>query len=361
MKHWQETAASLSEVARLTEAGKRAAVATVIRIRGSAYRRPGAKLLVREDGTTSGSVSGGCLEADVREVALTVMRDGRPRLLHYDTSSDDRVVFGLGLGCNGAVDIFVQLASTPAFARSAGRISELLGGDEAFSVTTVLGGDAAGRTLVVAADGAPSGSTGDPALDEKVARRAAELMRRGEAAVHETDALQLFTEVLTPPPRLVVFGAGDDALPLARYAQDVGFRVAVVDHRPAALSDGQFPDEIRRFTLRPEQGVSTLPLGPRTFAVVKTHSLGLDREWVRKLLRTEVPYIGVLGPRARIEEILRQVEAARDGRVFGPVGLDVGTDGPEQVAVSVVAELLAVKAGRAGRHLRDREGPIHAP
>jgi xanthine/CO dehydrogenase XdhC/CoxF family maturation factor len=201
---------------------------------------------------------------------------------------------------------------------------------------------------------------GDPALDEKVARRAAELIRRGETAVHEADALQLFTEVLTPPPRLVVFGAGDDALPLARYAQDVGFRVAVVDHRPAALSDSRFPDEVRRFTLRPEQGVSALPLGPRTLAVVKTHSLALDREWVRGLVRTEVPYIGVLGPRARVEEILRQVEATRDRRVFGPVGLDLGTDGPEQVAVSVVAELLAVRAGRAGRHLRDREGPIHA-
>jgi xanthine/CO dehydrogenase XdhC/CoxF family maturation factor len=361
VKHWQETARSLSEVARLTEAGKRAAVATVVRIRGSAYRRPGAKLLVREDGTTSGSVSGGCLEADVREVALTVLRGGRPRLLHYDTSSDDRVVFGLGLGCNGAVDVFVQSASMPAFARSAARIRELLGGDEPFSITTALDGDAAGRTLVVAAEGAPSGSAGDPALDEEVARLAAELTRRGETAVHELDGLRLFTEVLTPPPRLVVFGAGDDAVPLARTAQDVGFRVAVVDHRPAALADERYPDEIRRFALRPEHGVGTLPLGARTFAVVKTHSLGLDREWVRMLLRTEVPYIGVLGPRARIEELLRQLEAARDGRIFGPVGLDLGTDGPEQVAVSVVAELLAVVAGRAGRHLRDREGPIHAP
>jgi xanthine/CO dehydrogenase XdhC/CoxF family maturation factor len=107
--------------------------------------------------------------------------------------------------------------------------------------------------------------------------------------------------------------------------------------------------------------VSTLRLGPRTFAVVKTHSLALDREWVRGLLRSEVPYIGVLGPRARIAEILGQLEAAGDGRVFGPVGLDLGTDGPEQVAVSAVAELLAVMAGRAGGHLREREGPIHAP
>jgi len=360
VKHWQETAGILAEIARLTEAGRVAAIATVVRIRGSAYRRPGAKLLVRVDGTSTGSVSGGCLEADVREVALGVLRGGSPRLLHYDTNSDDREVFGLGLGCNGAVDIFVQAASTPAFARPAALIRELLGGDEAFSITTGLGGDAAGRTLVLTAHGAPSGSTGDSALDEKVARRAAELTRRGETAVHGTEEQAFFTEVLMPPPRVVVFGAGDDALPLARYAQEVGFRVAVVDHRPAALSDERLPREVRRITLRPEQGLNTLPLGPETLAVVKTHSLAFDREWVRALLSSEVPYIGVLGPRARIEEILRQLETARDERVFGPVGLDLGTDGPEQVAVSVVAELLAVKAGRAGRHLRDREGPIHA-
>ena len=362
MKHWQETAGILSLAAGEAAEGRRAALATVTRIHGSAYRRPGAKFLIREDGSTSGSVSGGCLEADVREVGLAVVREGKPRLLHYDTGSDDRAVFGLGLGCNGSVDIFVQRVTDTGDLAAARRIRELLGGDEPFSISTVLDGDHSGCVAVASADGEPSGSFGDPALGGQIAAAASVLVRRrAGSAVHEVGGNQVFTEVLVPPPQLVLFGAGDDALPLARFALDVGLRVMAVDHRPAFLSAGRFPDAVRRLALRPEDGTAPLRLGTRTCAVVKTHSLEKDREWVRQLVATDVRYIGVLGPRARTEEILRQAQAASDGRVFGPVGLDVGAEGPEQVALSIVAEVLAVWSGRSARHLREREGPIHAP
>ncbi|BDG02923.1 XdhC family protein [Anaeromyxobacter oryzae] len=337
MKQWQETAEILSQVAGQAQAGRRAAVATVVRIRGSAYRRPGAKLLVRDDGSTSGSVSGGCLEADVRERALAVLRDATPRLVHYETGSDDHQVFGLGLGCNGAVDVFVQPATTPAFLDAARRIRECLAGDTPFGISTTLVGARAGDVSVLA-------FVGD-----------------AETGI-EAQAADVFTEVLRPPPHLVVFGAGDDALPLARYAADAGFRVALVDHRPAFLSPERFPGQVGRLELRPEDDAasSSLPLGGEAYAVVKTHSLAHDREWVRRLIGTDVAYIGVLGPRARVEEILHEVGAASDERVFGPVGLDLGADGPEQVALSIVAELLAVRSGRAPGHLRRRRGAIHA-
>jgi xanthine/CO dehydrogenase XdhC/CoxF family maturation factor len=360
VKHWQETAEILALLTAEVEAGRRAAIATVVRIQGSAYRRPGAKLLVREDGGTSGSVSGGCLEADVRERALVVLREGTPRLLHYDTGSDDRTVFGLGLGCNGAVDIFVQAATRPAFLESARRIQGPLAGEEPIAISTVLEGRYEGHVLVLTSDGAAHGSTGEPALDRTLAASADDLLRRGETTVHEIATVQVFTEVLRPPPHLVVFGAGDDAIPLARYARDAGFRVTLVDHRPASLSTERFPGEVRRFERRPEDGAAaSLPLGPGACAVVKTHSLGNDREWIRRLIGTEVAYIGVLGPRARVDEILRQLGAASDGRVFGPVGLDLGAEGPEQVALSIVAELLTIRSGRAPGHLRERRGSIH--
>jgi xanthine/CO dehydrogenase XdhC/CoxF family maturation factor len=338
VKHWQETGEILSQVALQAQAGRRAAIATVVRIRGSAYRRPGAKLLVRDDGGTSGGVSGGCLEADVRERALAVLRDSTPRLLHYETGSDDRQVFGLGLGCNGAVDLFVQPATSPAFLDAARRIRECLAGDVPFAISTVLGGARAGDVSVLAS------------------------IRDGETGIDPSEAAEVFTEVLRPPAHLVVFGAGDDAVPLARYAADAGFRVALVDHRPAFLSAERFPGPVRRFELRAEDDAasSALPLGRDAYAIVKTHSLAHDREWVRRLVGTEVAYIGVLGPRARVEEILRQIGAARDDRIFGPVGLDVGAEGPEQVAMSIVAELLAVRSGRAPGHLRERRGAIHA-
>ena len=336
MKHWQETAEILSELTAEAEAGRRAAVATVIRIHGSAYRRPGAKLLVRADGAMSGSVSGGCLEADVRENALRVIDDDTPRLLHYDTASDDRAPFGLGLGCNGSVDLFVQPATTPAFLDSARRVRAALGGEEPITISTALEGRSAGDVRVSTPGGAM------------------------EMGIHEqAQGARAFTEVLRPPPHLVLFGAGDDAIPLARYAREAGFRVAVVDHRPAFLSPARFPGEVRRLELRPEDGAAALPLRGEAYAVVKAHSLAIDREWIRRLLGTRVAYIGALGPRARVEEILRQLGAAGDDRIFGPVGLDLGAEGPEQVALSVVAELLAFRSRRSPRHLREREGSIH--
>ena len=374
MKHWQETAQIVDRVAELAAAGRRAALATVVRITGSAYRRAGAKLLVEENGATRGGVSGGCLEADVREIALAVMREGVPRLRHYETGDDDRTVWGLGLGCNGAVDIFVQPVSSGDAVDAARQVGTLLAGDAPFAMSTVVRGPSAalGRMLV-AGGGLAGGSTGNPGLDREIARRSDTLLAAGESKLHdiesgdaETGSTGVFTEVHVPPPRLVICGAGDDAMPLAALASQVGFRVTVVDHRPAYLSPERFPDA-ERVDRKPTDGLEGLPLGPRNYAVVMTHSFAHDREWVRRLLRTGARYIGLLGPRARRDEILEQIDASGEpggatetDRLFAPVGLDLGADGPEQVAVSILAELLAVRASRAPRHLRERAGVIHA-
>ncbi len=162
--------------------------------------------------------------------------------------------------------------------------------------------------------------------------------------------------MLAPPPRLLLFGAGDDTRPICAYASDVGFRVTVVDHREAFLSADRFPGAARRALLRPEDGAGALPVGPRTYAVVMSHSFAHDREWARHLLAAGAPHVGLLGPRARTEEILRQIGAEGDERVFGPVGLDLGAEGPEQVALAVVAELLAAHTAREPAHLRQKRG-----
>ena len=369
MKHWHETSQILAHAAALAQAGRRAALATVVRIQGSAYRRPGAKLLVADDGTMIGNVSGGCLEADVREWALAALRSDPPRLLHYSTG-DDQTVWGLGLGCNGAVDIFVQPATTAAALETGARLRSLLDGDAPFAVVTVVAGQSdraaslLGRVLVVARDGVLAGSTGNPATDREAAAQAAALLAAADSGVHAVAGLQVFVEVLRPPPRLLVFGGGDDAIPLVRYARDAGFRVTVLDHRSGSLASARFAEGTRLLQARAEHRIPDLPpLGPDVYAVVKMHSLLHDREWVRRLLESPVAYVGILGPRARTEEILRQLGIV-DGtvastRVFGPVGLDLGADGAEQIALSIVAELLAVRAGREPRHLRDTAGAIH--
>ncbi len=334
MNHWKETAEILSRLAEVRATGRRAALATVVRIVGSAYRRPGAKFLIEETGDTLGSVSGGCLEADVREVAKAVMETGKPSLRHYSTGSDEDIVWGLGLGCNGLVDVFIQPATEGPLAELADRLRELLTGDAAFAIATVLDGDETGSTAVVESGSAIPG-------------------------VQTVGSAQVFVEVLPPPPHLIVCGAGDDAKPLVAYAADAGFRVTLVDHRQGLMPPSWFPQAARLILARPEEEVDLPPAG-RSLAVVKTHSLRHDREWVRRLLAAGVPYVGVLGPKARTETILREIGRGGDERVYGPVGLDLGADGPRQVAVSIVAELLAFLAQREPRHLSEKREAIHA-
>ncbi len=361
MKHWQETGRILGQLAQLVENGRGAALATVIRVEGSAYRRPGAKFLIADDGTTSGGVSGGCLEADVREIARSVIERGAPQLLHYDTVADDQAPFDLDLGCNGNVDIFVQRATDPDAVEAASQVLALLKGNDSFSVSTVVNGEAGfGQTLVVRSDRKPSGSTGNASLDGAILSRATELLAAGVSKLDDVDGYQVFTDVQIPPPSLLIFGAGDDTRPLAALAAEVGFRVTVADHRSAHLVSRHYPPGTRLIEARPDSSAVGLLLGMRTYAVVKTHSMATDREWVARLLASSAPYIGVLGPRERTGELLRELGAEDDERVFGPVGLDLGADGAEQIAISIIAELLAVLSGREPGHLRTKESAIHA-
>ena len=361
MKHWKETAEILDRVARLASAGRRAAVATVVRISGSAYRRPGARLLVEDDGRTIGGVSGGCLEADVREVALSVMRTGRARLLHYDTGADEQTVWGLGLGCYGSVDVFVQSTDALVAPGTLDAVRGLLRDDEPFVVCTVVDGPAdVGQSIVVAREGVLVAPTGLRELDTQLAHVASACLAAGVSALERVGSQLVFAEVLRPPPPLIVCGAGDDARPLVAYASDSGFAVTVVDHRPASLSSDRFPSAHRLLALRPQDDLAALQVDSRAAVVIQTHSLAHDREWLRRFLQIDAWYIGVLGPRARRDAILRQIGVESSARVFGPVGLDLGAEGPEQIAISIVAELLAVRGAHEPRHLRDGGAAIHA-
>ena len=336
MKHWRETAEIVDRALALASAGRRAALATVVRIEGSSYRRPGAKFLIEEDGETLGGVSGGCLEADVRDVGLRVIQTAVPRLLHYDTGADDRTVWGLGLGCNGSVDIFVQPATEPVTLETLLEIRNRLDGTSGFAIVTTIDGD---HCRMWIAD-----------LPERDTR----------SRVESRDSRTVFTEVLTPPPDLIVCGAGDDSRPLVTYASEAGFAVTVVDHREAFLSPSRFPAAKYRLCLRADGGAGTLTAGPRTLVVIKTHSFVHDRDWLKVFLDTPASYIGLLGPRTRADELLALLDETANDRVFAPVGLNLGADGPEQIAISIVSELLAVLARQQPGHLREKGLAIHA-
>lgn len=368
MKKWLETREVLGRLAELARQGKRAALATVVRVRGSAYRHEGAKLLVAEDGSTTGNVSGGCLEQDVREVALQVLRGGTAELRSYCSSADEVEAWDLGVGCEGQVDVFVE----PVF-EARRRERELLDGRAPFAVVTLVGmRDALKDSLAVAGcemrlivtrDGA-SGDLGTPELNRAATTRARELLGGEESGVHEIAGRTVFFDVFQPPPQLVLFGAGEDARPLARFAADVGFRVVIVDRRPGYLAAERFPAVAQLVESDADGLAARLSLDDASYAVIMTHNFADDQAYLRAVLRTPAGYVGMLGPRQRTERMLRNVSAERpvdETRVFGPVGLDIGTDGAEQVALSVIGEILAVRSGRRARSLRERQAPIHAP
>jgi xanthine/CO dehydrogenase XdhC/CoxF family maturation factor len=360
VKHWQELGQILDRLLRLARAGRPAALAIVTHIRGSAYRRPGAKLLVEEDGTSLGGVSGGCLEEDVRSIGQQVLQSGLSRQLHYETGDDDTKVWGLGLGCDGAVDIAVVPASAEAALGTWARVRELLDGDAPFALSTVAEDGGRGGVVVSGESGRVAGRLDDASADGEVDAAAAAALRAGRSTVQAAGPRTVFTEVLAPPPNLLVCGAGDDARPVVAFAAAVGLRVFVADHRAAYLTLARFPEARKLLSLRPEDESAELPPARRTYAVVMTHSLKRDRGWVKRLAATEAPYVGVLGPRARTEKMLAELPPRDRERVFGPVGLDLGADGPEQVALSILAEVLAVASRREPRHLRERGMSVHA-
>lgn len=360
MKQWLETREVLDFLTAARTAGKRAALATVVRVRGSAYRHEGAKLVVAEDGSTAGNVSGGCLEQDVREVALQVIRAGEPQLRSYCSSADEIAAWDLGVGCEGQVDVFVELAEPRPRERT------LLDERRPFAACGVIPRKGErpgkGKRLVVTTD-RTEGDLGSPDLTARATSKARELLETGESGIHETAGRSVFFDVLVPPPQLVVLGAGDDARPLVRFAADVGFRVVVVDRRPGFLTVDRFPAAAVLIQSAGDELGAALPLDAECYAVVMNHNFADDQAYVRALLKTPVAYVGMLGPRQRTERILRNLSAEGpldESRVYGPVGLDIGTDGAEQVGLAVMAEILAVRSGRRARSLRERQAPIHA-
>ncbi|HUK22173.1 MAG TPA: XdhC family protein [Gemmatimonadales bacterium] len=351
-----ETRAVLARLDAVVQAGESAALATVVRVIGSAYRHAGAKLLVLSDGSTVGNVSGGCLEQDVVQVARHVLRSGAPELRIYCSSHDTVHAWDLGLGCEGRVDVRVAAArGSPPLVR------ELLASSA--PVPFVLCTDLEGRALTVTAE-ACQGGLGSPDLDDQALARARDLLAQECGSLESIRGRSIFFDAFDPPPTLVICGAGEDAPALARLASGVGFRVVVVDRRSGRLDPARFADAERLIETDGEN-LARLIVPARSYAVVMTHNFADDMAYVAALVSTPIPYIGVLGPRERTSHMLETaglgITAAIDPRrLHGPVGLDIGADGAEQVALSIVAELLAFRSDRPAQSLRDRALGIHA-
>lgn len=409
--------------------GERAALATVVGVEGSAYRRPGARMLVTEGGRTAGAISAGCLERDVTERAAQVFGSGAARVVVYDTRGSEDVVWGLGLGCNGVVRVLLEsLHEGSQGARALSFIAELLRSRAEGVIATLVGAEqttarrrgagveeggavrskkagvpdwsneigAAGWSNEVGALGwsnevgarllfecrgdgqearrlAPSFADDFSPLDGQGARlredaRAALAGGRALTLAYETDRgrAEIFFDVIRCPRPVVVFGAEPDAVHVVGMARTLGWHVTVVDTRarPATPERFRLADEV--VLCRAEDVAERLRLTSDTAAVVMTHNYLDDVELLRALLPSPAAYVGLLGPRQRTAKLLAELRdagcrltASQLARLHGPVGIDIGAETPEEIALSVVAEIKAACEGRGAGYLRERGAPIH--
>jgi xanthine/CO dehydrogenase XdhC/CoxF family maturation factor len=266
------------------DAGSRGVLVTVVHTQGSTYRRAGARAVIGEDGTLAGAISGGCLERDIAERVAIWLADMNPRMVTYDSTRGDDLIFGLGLGCRGVLDLLIEPFD-------GARVPRLVtdfqwNGAEPAEWTTIL----------------PNGET--------------------------------MIEILRPPRSIVIFGGGD-AEPVAQFARTVGWLVEVV--KPRAEFNSHEVDA----------------------AIVMTHNFARDAEILRQLLASQIQYIGLLGPKSRGDELLAEIGSSRDSRLHNPIGLDLGGETPEEIALSIVAEVQAAFERRSARPLREIETPIH--
>jgi xanthine dehydrogenase accessory factor len=327
--------------------GEHLVLATVMSVEGSVYRGAGARMVVLADGTTVGAVSGGCLEADVVARSPDVLAAGVPELIRYDTRATDDVLLGLGMGCQGIIELLLEPLSGATLTEAADFYARLASRREAITLLTLVRpveGSPIGSRLVIDAAGQPL--DGNPALThltENVAR-----------------------EDIAPAISLVICGGGTDAIPLARLAKHMGWYVTVVDHRAAFATTDRFAgvDAVVCLNLTHENGTLAehVLIDDRTTAVVMAHSAVHDRAYLLAMLDAGAAYVGVLGPRRRTLELLGLETGADEqipSNVYSPAGLDLGAETPEEIALSIVAEIAAVRTGRSGGMLRERRGPIH--
>jgi xanthine dehydrogenase accessory factor len=358
--------------------GKAVALATVVGTFRSAPRQPGASMLVGPGGEAVGSVSGGCVEGAVYELGGQVTDprgDGRAVLQRYGVSDDD--AFAVGLTCGGILDVFVEKVDAQTFPQLRA-VAEAVRAEDPVAVATVVAGPAerVGRRLVVWPE-KTDGSTGSDRLDAALRDDARGLLDAGRNAMlrygvdgqRRGEGLDVFVESFAPPPRMIVFGAIDFAAAVARMGTFLGYRVTVCDARPVFATASRFPGANEVVVEWPHRYLAAEAaagrIDSRTALCVLTHDPKFDVPVLEVALRLpEIGYIGAMGSRrTHADRRARLVEAglteAELSRMASPIGLDLGARTPEETAVSIAAEMIALHWGGAGTRLADREGPIH--
>lgn len=334
---------------------EKAILATVVDVVGSGYRRPGARMLIDQNGYGIGTVSGGCLEADVLERAKKVLQTNEPTVITYDTSKDENSVFGLGMGCRGIIRIllepiekengFLDLVSLSLKRRTIFKVATLINPKRP---DLKIGWRIFQDDLDVLAN--------NLSPDE-----ISEIKNLPENSWSVTDLSfgEVFVETIKPPLNLLLFGAGYDAIPLIKFAKELGWRVTAIDHRPAFANKERLSEVDEVITANIQDLDDNFFQDENSVAVIMTHNYNRDRDILPRLLKSKCLYVGALGPKKRTEKILAETDEIWSENLHAPIGLDIGADTPEAIALAIVAEIQAVLKNRNGGFLRERQGSIY--
>jgi xanthine dehydrogenase accessory factor len=354
---------SFADLDRWLGEGEEIALATLVRVRGSAPRPPGARLFVTRSGRMSGSVSGGCVENDILERAQQVLQDGLPVVADYGIA--DELSFQVGLSCGGSLEVLIEPFREDAAWRA---VRDAVEAERPTALAVGLAPRSLrGRRLAIPANGAPVGSI-DPELDSRLgaeARRLLPLGETGEVSLPWSDGeAQVFLQAFPPPQRLFIVGATHTAIALCRMARVLGFRVHVVDPRGVFATEERFPEADELVRSWPGEVLQEACLDAWSYVVTLSHDPKFDIPTLAQALRSDACYVGALGSRATQEKRRKQLldqgfEDAELARIRGPIGLDIGARTPEEIALAILAEMVAVRHGREGAALRRRRAPIH--
>ncbi len=360
---------------RLNKHSENIVLATIIETMGSTYQKAGTCMIIEQNGELSGLLGGGCFERDLVEQAQWVFETGNAKTILYDMRSSSDVIWGLGLGCNGAVRVLLQLLSPEDNYSPLSSIAESVDASMTGILVTVY--DSAHPDIPVGSSTFLTGLEGEnpkiplPPAPFLFMATARQVLLQGKPRVesHAIDgySVKIFYNPIQPPLQLLVIGAGVDAVPVAYCAKSLGWRVTVVDHRLDYVKPGRFQNVDRLLHLLPEELDKTMDLSQFNATVLMTHNIEADLRFLNATANSGIPYIGLLGPAQRKDRLLQSLSdkgASITNRVYGPVGLDIGAETPEEIAVSIMAGIHAAIGGRDGRHLStgdrsDLNGQFH--
>ncbi|WP_409305599.1 XdhC family protein [Peribacillus sp. SCS-155] len=356
------------ELQRCKCKGYRGVIGTIISTEGSTYQKAGAKCFISEDGHLTGLVSGGCVEGDLKEYVHEIIATGLPRIVHYDFKDDGDIVWGLGLGCNGKMNIFLEPYRPGQNPENTAMIDAFFSSmltKPLHRITIVDSNDTSilGKTWLVdpASKEYPKIPNNEILQDYMVNRHT---KKNGLSYIGGNLNLSIFYEFTTPPPNLIIFGAGPDAIPLVRMAKTLNWPITVLDYRTALASKQNFPDA-DEIIVYPAGNVPEITINQNSYVILMTHNFMQDQIILEYLLRTDPAYLGVLGPRKRTEELINSSDIDSDhpklSTIHSPVGLDLGSKTPEEIALSILAEIMVTYRGGTGSRLSEVKGELIFP